>query len=342
LVALYVTSLERSAGKTAICAALGKRLQQDGKKVGFFKPINSDVESPSPGADSDARFIKEILGLKEPETELCPVISGGDLAARIKEAYDRISSGKDIVLVEGVWRQRPGARPIETSYEVVKALGARVIIVEGYSRDLPSAILVSACRDFGEYKLGVVLNKVPRRQLERNRGDIASRFNTAGLNILGMLPEDRVMSALTVGELAGYVQGKILNSEEQSTDLVENFMLGAFAVDPGPVYFGRKVNKAAIVRSERADMQIAALATSTRCLVLAGNTAPIPHVLGQAKDKGIPIIAVGDSTIAIVNKIENALDKGKFNQEKKMAELLAITEQYLDFPAVYKALGLAK
>ena len=42
MVALYVTSLERGIGKTAVCAGLGKHLLSDGKKIGFFKPVIAD------------------------------------------------------------------------------------------------------------------------------------------------------------------------------------------------------------------------------------------------------------------------------------------------------------
>jgi BioD-like phosphotransacetylase family protein len=36
--ALYVTSLQSFSGKTAVCLALGRRLQKEGYKVGYFKP----------------------------------------------------------------------------------------------------------------------------------------------------------------------------------------------------------------------------------------------------------------------------------------------------------------
>lgn len=343
MVALYVTSLERSAGKTAICAGLGRHLLDSGKKVGFFKPFVTDITNPSAGAiDSDARFIKDILALEEPDSSLCPVINDEQTQDdRLKEAYARISKGKDVVIIEGIWRQRPGGKPVEASYEIVKALDARVIIVEGYSKESPEEKLFSTCRDFGEYLLGVVLNKVPQKRLEHVRGEMLSRFGKVGLGVLGVLPEDRVLSVPTVGELAGHIQGEILNSTEQSVELVENFMLGAMTVDTGPEYYVRKANKAVIVRGERPDMQMAALETSTKCLVLAGNTTPTPSVLRRAEEKRVPIILARDNSGAIVNKIEDTLDKARFNQEKKLPKLMAIMEQYFDFRAVYKGLGLA-
>jgi len=216
-----------------------------------------------------------------------------------------------------------------------------VIIVESYSNQLPKAKLISSGKDFGEHLLGIVLNKVPRSQLKRVHNELSTQCGEAGINILGVLPEDRVLFTLTVGELAEHLEGEILNCAEKSGDLVENFMLGAMSVDPGPEYFGRKANKAVVVRGERPDMQLAALETSVRCLVLSGNIAPIPAILDRAEDKKIPIVLATDNTIATVTSIEDALGKGRFNQEEKLPKLTEIMEQHFNFQAIYQGLALA-
>jgi len=327
LAALYVTSLQAGVGKTAICAGLGKHLLAKGKKVGFFKPIIADGERPLiEGFDSDAEFMRHILALEEPVDSLCPVIGEqGNLTGRIKKAYAKVSSGKYVVIVEGVCER-----------SIAEALNARVIIVEGYSQELPSAESIDKYKDFGEYLLGVALNKVPRNRVEH----VSAQFGEAGVDVLGVLPEDRVLFGLTIGELAEHIQGEILNCAEKSAELVENFMLGAMTVDPGPDYFGRKANKAVVVRGERPDMQLAALETSTKCLVLSGGVSPIPAVLYKAEDNGIPIILTKGDTITTVKSFEDALGKARFNQEKKLPRLAEIMEQQFNFQAVYKGLGL--
>jgi BioD-like phosphotransacetylase family protein len=331
LVALYVTSPHAGAGKTAVCAGLGRHLQSDGKKVGFFKPLVAEIKSPE-AIDSDAQFMKQVLALEEPVASLCPVIGGqGDVAKKIKEAYAKVSKGKDVVIVEGVWRQRPGGKPIEASYPVVAALDARVIIVEPYS-EKPSAAMLNY-RDFGKYLLGVVVNKVPRSRL-------SAQFDRGGVDVLGVLPEDRVLLSLTVGELAERIQGEILNSADKSSALVEDFMLGAMSVDSGLDYFGRKDNKAVVVRGERPDMQLAALETPTKCLVLSGGVAPSHAVLRKAEDKGVPIILTRGDIVSTVNGIELALGKTRFNQEEKLPRLGEIMEEQFNFPALYKGLNL--
>ena len=335
MAALYITSSQAGAGKTMVCAGLGRHLKGKGKKVGFFKPLVADIRNTGKeAADSDTAFIKRILSLKEPVDDICPVIGGeGKLDTKVKQAYARVAKGKDVVIIEGVWRQRPGGKPVESAYEIAKALEAKVIVVEAYSPDLLKTKLADKYQGCGGQLLGVVINKVPVSRIEAVRGQ--------GGAVLGVIPEDRTLLSLSVAELAELVAGKIVNDSGKSSELVENYMLGALGVDSGLDYFGRKDNKAVVVKGERPDMQLAALETSTRCLVISGDGSPIHDVLHSAEDKAIPIIVTDEDTASVMESVEQALGRTKFNQEKKLPRLAEIMEQRLDFKALYKGLSLA-
>ncbi len=332
MAALYIVSAERAAGKTAIGAGLGKRLLGDGKKVGFLKPIIDGANPPA--ADGDAAFMKQVLGLPEAADSLSSVVD------KIKEAYARVSQDKDVVIIEGMVGASPDDNLSKAAYEVARALGARVIAVEGYSNQ-PSCFTASY-KGFGGNLLGVIVNKVPKSQLKRTSGEASAQFGGAGISVLGVIPEDRILLALTVAELAGSIQGKIISSAGKSKELVENLMLGAMVVDSGLEYFGRKVNKAAVVRGDRPDMQLAALETPTKCLVISGSTAqPIHSVLYRAENKEVPIILTESGTESIVAAIEGALDRGRFSEEGKLPKLAEIMKQHLDYKAIYKGLSAA-
>ncbi len=326
MAALYVTSLGKAAGKTVVGAGVGRHLLSKKKRVAFLKPLLAEGLAGG-GADSDAVFMKQVLSLAEPVEALCPLIDG--TAAGIKKAYARVAEGKDAVIIEG-------SGP--AYFKVAEALGARVIVVEGYAEGLSPAGLVSAGKEWGKRLLGVALNKVPRRRLERVSGEAAGW----GVDVLGVLPEDRALFTLTVAELAEHIHGEIVGSVEKSDQLVENIMLGAMTVDPGPQYFGRKSNKAVIIRGERPDMQLAALETPTACLVITGDTAPIPPVLYNAESKKVPVILTRDDVVTTVLNIENALGRARFNQVSKLSRLAQIMEQHFNLKAVDKGLGLSK
>jgi len=332
LAALYITSSEKGSGKTAICAGLGKQLIAQGKKVGFFKPVTSTAGSTATG-DTDAEFMKELFSLSEPEDSLRPVIStGNNLNAGIKEAYTRVAQGKDIVIIEGSSEQ------YLISHQIATALNAGVVIVEAYSKEL----LKSAdYKRFGQSLLGVVLNKVPVTRMEQVKTEAAARIAKAGANLLGALPEDRSLIALSVGELAVSIGGEILNDADKSSELVENLMLGALGLDPGVDYFGRKTNKAVVIKGERPDLALAALQTSIRCLVLAGSARPNPMAFTTAKDKNTPVIITRDNVAATIAKIEDAVVKTRFNQLKKLPRLVELMEQNLNTQKLYQGLGVS-
>lgn len=340
MAAVYVTSLRGGSGKTVVCAGLAQHLVATGKKVAYFKPVIADVKS-QPAEDSDAVFFKETLALEEPEAQICPTIGDLDVSAgEIKAAYERISKGKDVVIVEGIWRQRPGGSPGEAAYQVVAALGAAVIVVVGYNEWLAEAEVTSRCQAFGDYLLGIVLNRVPQNRVKEVRDGFSVRFGRAGVVLLGVIPEDRILLAPTVGELAEYLGGQILNSVDSSGEVVENIMLGAMSLDSGLSYFGRKQKKAVMVPAGRADMQLAALPTSTRCLILSGGAEPSPTVISQADDKQIPVIQAAGDMITLVTAVEDIFSKMKFNQAKKLPRLVEIIEEHFDFAALYQGLGL--
>ena len=311
---LYIISEEEGAGKTLVCAGLGKYLQGSGRKVGFIKALRGSV-------DGDAAFMKRVLDLPEGTDSL--EVPGDDVN-RVREACEKVSQGRDVVIVEGMLGQNAG--------ETARALGARVIIVEPYSGQ--EARSIEGYKGFGDSLLGVVVNKVPASRLERAREEVSARFSKAGIGFLGVLPEDRVLFAVTVGELAEGVQGRMLNNTDKSAELVENFMLGAMVVDSGLDYFGRKSRKAAIVRQDRPDMALAALETPTSCLVLVGSKEPpVYNVSDKAKNRGIPIISTGITAVEVIGGIEDTLNNGKIHQEKKLPKINEIIKQ-LDLKAV--------
>jgi len=335
LATLYVVSSIAGAGKTMICAGLGRHFLNESKKTGFLKPILAQDGSPEEGADEDALFLKQVLALDEPLDYLCPVFrDGANLENKIREALTKVAAGKDVVIVEG------GDKLDSTSLEIAQGLDARVIIIEGYSGGLSPDGLTRKYKDFEKYLLGVVVNKVPVKELPTLKSELLSKAGKAGINILGVLPEDRILLSLTVGELAKYTRGEILNDADKSAELVENLMLGAMNVGSGVEYFDLKTGKAAVIRIERPDIQMAALETQTKCLILSGSAEPMPTVLNRARVKGVPIIRVKDDIATIVTRIEAVLGKTKFGQEKKLPQLTQLLERHLDFQAIYQGLGL--
>lgn len=328
MTALFVVSAREAEGKTAIAAGLARRFAGEGKKVAFLKP----AVGAKNGADPDVLFMKKMLALTEPVEALSPQAKG------VAGAYSQVSSGKDIVIVEGRCGLTQKDDLSKTAYEIVSALKAKVVVVEGYSVSGFSTAVADSYKGFGKNLLGVILNRVPVSQLKCVTDEVVPHFKEARINVLGMLPEDRALMTFTVGELAESIQGEILNSPEKSCELVENFMTGALSVDSGLEYFARKANKAVLVRADRPDMQLAALETPTKCLVISGDKVPIYSVRYRAENRGVPIVHTKKDLKSVIADLEAALSQARFTEERKLGKLSEILGQRLDFGALAKGL----
>jgi len=120
--------------------------------------------------------------------------------------------------------------------------------------------------------------------------------------------------SLTIGELADIAKGEIISGKDKSGEPVSNFMLGIIGLDRNPAYFSRKGAKATILRTERYDLQQAALATPTSCLVLTGAGEVSPSVLAMAELKKVPVIRTNSESPAVVEAIEAAINNGRLTQ----------------------------
>ena len=81
MLSLYITSLQTFSGKTSICLGIGRQMQADGFKVGYFKPLGTVPRQANPNLyyDADAVFARQVLNLSEPPNILAPVCLTPDL-----------------------------------------------------------------------------------------------------------------------------------------------------------------------------------------------------------------------------------------------------------------------
>lgn len=346
MVSLYLTSMGEGAGKSILCAALGRKFKAAGKKVGFFKPITILAETAG-ATDKDAEFMRHALTLTEPLDLLCPVsLSTKDFAAaanekepawlkKTKDVFPKVSQGKDVVLIEGAGDLKSNSAAAVINGKIAEALGAKIMLVVRYQSDTDANQIASAARAFAGRLLGVLINAVPERRMEQVKSNLVSSLEKGGIKVLGVLPEDRVLFTISVGELAEHLGGNILNSPERSGELVESVMVGAMSSDSALSYLSLKPGKAVITRGDRPDIQLAALETSLSCLILTNNINPVPNVINLAQSANVPIVMVKHDTRQTLDSIEGAFSKAKFSHEKKVERLEQILEQNVNLEAVY-------
>jgi BioD-like phosphotransacetylase family protein len=350
MINLYISSVE-PAGKTVVCASIGKKLISLGKKVGFFMPVRL-AEKKDISALKDIAFLKDNLDLEEAPEVLSPLRmtqkelwdgltdDSDDLIQKVKKAHAAAAKGKDVGLMEGLGGLSVDNVATLACYRFVEALNARVIIVLRYSANLAPSSISRVVNELGKRLIGVIVSFVPEPKLEAVGRNITAQFEEAGIRVLGVFPEKRTLLGMNVGEMAELLDGEIVTCPEDTGELVENIMLGAMTPGSGIDYFNRKDNKAVVVRGDRPDMQMAAMETSTRCLVLTNGIKPIPTVVYRAENKHVPIIVVKKNTPETISDLEQALIKTPFNSPQKLKKFEEMVEKDLDFASIYEALSL--
>jgi len=351
---LYITSMETFSGKSALCVSLAKRLRRDGYRIGYMKPVSTRARLAAGLADEDAEFFKQTFGLPDSLEDMIPVditprtleaILRGeettDFVARLRSAYERVAQGRDVVILEGGSNLREGYLIGLPTPQVGDLLGARELVVIKYNDDLQMLddALTARVR-LGESLIGVVLNAIPRQQMPFVQEAVKPALEARGVPVLAVLPQERLLLSVSVGDLAEFLSGKILCCADKADELVEHLMVGAMGVDSALTYFRRKPNKAVITGGDRPDIQLAALETSTKCLILTGNLSPSPIILGRAEEVGVPMILVRQDTLSAVEVIERFFGKTRFHLEKKVERFEELLEDRFDFARLYEALGL--
>ncbi len=352
---LYICSTETFSGKSAICIGLGKRFLRDGFSVGYMKPVSTTARKVRGQViDEDAEFIKQTFGLTEAAETVAPVTlmpevveavlkgdSGVDFEAVLKRAYAEVARDRDVVILEGGGSLREGyIVDLPTPY-VAQLLEAQEMAVVKYTNDLQLVDdVLTAHTRLGDSMLGVILNAVPRQRMQFVEEIIKPSLEGRGIKVYAILPRERLLLSISVGELSECLGGEILCCPENREELVEHLMVGAMSVDSALTYFRRKPNKAVITGGDRPDIQLAALETSTKCLILTGNLHPSPIILGRAEEVGVPMILVKQDTLTAVEIIEQFFGKTRFHQEKKVQRFEKMLDERFDFQGLYKDLGL--
>jgi BioD-like phosphotransacetylase family protein len=158
--------------------------------------------------------------------------------------------------------------------------------------------------------------------------------------ILGVLPEKRGLEALTVKELVEALDAQVLAKGADPQALVENLTVGAMTADAALSRFRKQMNKAVITGGDRTDIQLAALETSTTCLILTGNLQPSPLIVKQAEEFGVAVLLVNTNTIETIEAIEKVFGKTRLAQPSKLHEFEEMVSANVDMTRLYQVIGL--
>jgi hypothetical protein len=290
--------------------------------------------------------------MKEPFDTLCPValtpakkeqqLRGPEVnyEPKLLEAVAKLGESYDVLVLEGGRSLREGYIAGLPPKRVTDLLAAKTLMVVKWDEDLMVDRIMTGQNYFKEALIGAVINEVPRPQLDHVQEAVVPFLNRHGINVLGVVRKEQLLAAPSVRELAEGLGAELLCANECFDELVEHFLVGAMGAESALSYFRRKPNKAVITGGDRTDIQLAALETSTRCLVLTGNLYPAAHVLNRADELCVPVLLTRLDTLAAIEIIEGFFNRSRFQQPQKIERFSALLDEYFDYAALHDALGL--
>ena len=335
---LYITSLHNGAGKTAFCAGLAHLLRGQGQRPALFKPVRVTSGTSDSAPDADASFFANLDGGPAPEAwpiEVNPQEAQDGLqpatVKRALSAFQDVSAEASDVIVEG-------ATP-SVDQGLAEALDAKMVLLARYTPDLRPAEIVDAAASVGQRLLGVVINGVPRYRSNQVQKSVVEPLSDQKVPVIGVLPEERCLMGITVNQIARHLGGEFLLWEEKGDQLVDHIMIGGLVLDWGVPYFSQNDRKAVVVRGDRPDIQMAALQTPTRCLVLTGGHHPIQYIEHEAREEEVPVILVSSDTLATVKSLETAFDETNVHHPGKAECFGSLVENAVDMTVLRSALS---
>jgi BioD-like phosphotransacetylase family protein len=352
MVHLYIASMSGFSGKSLVSLGLGLLLKEEGYRVGYIKPFGKiPLKLGSAVVDADAEFMRKALDLPEPPQVVSPFVATFEVQSSVLKgrSADRLEAvsralqamgEKDIVLIGGGADLFEGSVYGINALNVIRRLNARTLVVEPWSGDGSIDSIVGAKEFLGDSFAGTVINKVPQKAHDHVKKSVCPYLEKRGISVFASLHRDILLDSISVRQLNEILNGKVLCCEEGIDEFIENFSIGAMDVDSALKYFRRTPNKAVITGAHRADIQLAALETSTKCIILTGGMYTNDLITGKAKMQGIPILSVHDDTFTTVEKIEHVLGKIRIREQKKVLKTKEIILQEFDFRRFLKELKL--
>jgi len=344
----YLCSLQERAGKSFLSIGFIQKLQKEGKKYAYFKPVGCPKGAFSLKSDKDIDFIlKNVYKNKESYDRVCPISIPDsyyiDLIdaekkiehiERIKATYEEISKDVDYVIIEGGPSVRKFMRVGIDDVSIAKSLGIKDMIYvspESSDKCIDNIFFTKNYFDFREVNLSaIIFNKIDFEYIPRIKELQKGHIDKYNIPVLGIIERSIELFSPRVMEVKEGIGGELINEAATAgmNNIVETIIIGAMNAQAALKYL-RQVKKAAVITGgDRTDLALAALNEDVSVLILTGFIQPDAKVVRVANEKKIPIILSPSDTYTTMRNLER-LKPGI--QDDEIQAVLDLMETQIDW-----------
>ena len=347
---LYVTATEARSGKSAIILGLMEMLLRKIDRVGFFRPIISDVKDQ----DHDINLVSSHFELGIPYdkmygftgTEASNLVSLGkqtEMLEGIINKYNQLNDICDFVLCEGTdFVSSVAAFEFDINAEISKNLSCPVLLVtNAYQKgmeDTVRSVEVALKSLSGKrcHTIATIINRIDSKDGEAIIKLLKDKDLT-GEQLIYAIPDEPYLGKPTMGEIAKLLGAEVLYGEEQLNRHVYNFTVAAMQLHN----FLTRIERGSLIITpgDRSDIIVACLAAVSSAseqniagIVLTGGLKPEKPIWKLIKGfpRMVSILSVKENTFPTAtnaNKIHATISP---DDDRKITQALAIFEKNVD------------
>ena len=357
---VFIAATRQNDGKTTTSLGLIAALQHFFPRVGYIKPVGQRfVQVEEQNIDEDTVLMDAVYQLDCPLVDMSPIAVEPDftrkylqaanndaLVRKIQKAFDRVSWEKDFVLCEGSGHAGVGSVFDLSNAQVAKTLGCKVIIVTrgGIGKPIDEIALNQALFEKeGVEIIGVILNKVLGDKLEYITDFARRGLKRKGLELLGVIPHQHILSSPTVDSIRDELRAELLNEPRNIRTLVDDVVVGAMSAQNAMKYFKRGV--LLITPGDREDIVLAACTgieadseDQMAGIVLTGGLRPSDAVLKVIRTMPIPVLLAQEDSYQVASRVHDLNVKIRPADAQKISLIRDIVAQNVNLKKILESL----
>jgi BioD-like phosphotransacetylase family protein len=357
---VFIAATRQNDGKTTTSLGLIAALQPHFPRIGYIKPVGQRfVEIEEQKIDEDTVLMDAVYQLDCPLVDMSPIAVEPDftrkylqaanneaLVRKIQKAFDRVAWEKDFVLCEGSGHAGVGSVFDLSNAQVAKTLGCKVIIVSqgGIGKPIDEVSLNQALFEKeGVEVIGVIINKVLEEKIPEITKFVGKGLKRKGLELLGVLPHQQILSNPTVDLIREELHAELLNAPLTLHTPVDDVIIGAMGAQNAMQFFKRGV--LLITPGDREDILLAAGATTSpkndeqmAGIVLTGGLRPGDSVLKALQTLPIPVLLTKLDSYQAASRVHNLTVKTRPTDAEKISLIRNIVAKNVNVKKIIESI----
>ncbi len=351
---VFVAATRQNDGKTMVSLGLFNAFQKRFKDIAYMKPVGQQYRIiDGKKIDKDAVLFSKVYGLTDEPLDMSPIaVSKGftenyiqnpdrvALANQIQGAFDRLSHGKEFVLLEGTGHAGVGSVFDMSNAQVAQMVGSKVILVSlgGIGKAIDELILNKACFDLlGVEILGVIINKVEPEKYDKINTVVRNGLARHGIDVLGVIPYVNSLTRPTVAQLYEELGAELLSGQDYLDRTIGNFVIGDMRPHDALDYF--KGDTLLICPGNREELVMTALcgklldteiSYGVAAIIFTAGLRPHDKMLNLIRSSNIPMMMVDEDSFSVATKINRMLFKIHAEESQKISKIQSLIEDYVD------------